>query len=44
MGFLTSCLVFGYGFRNSYNKLTGQRPNEQECERAGIEYVPAKLY
>ena len=44
MGFITATVVSVYGLRNSYNKLIGESPNQDMCERAGVEYVEAKLY
>lgn len=32
-------LCFTQSFRSSYHRLTGQRPNEVECARAGVPYV-----
>ena len=39
MGGLTAFLCFTASFRSSYQRLTGQRPNEYECDCANIPYT-----
>ena len=44
LGGITATVCGAYGFRRSYLKLTGQRANESECARYGVEYVEPKLW
>ena len=44
MGGLVGMLCFTQSFRASYFRLTGQRPNESECERKGIAFYSKDPY